>query len=427
MQYKNDSFLIDLEEEEGCRLVLDIKMSKEATKKVYKQATKNINKEISIPGFRKGKAPDTTVVKNFGTHIEKEWKELLINDAINGAFALTKRYPLNKNSFEKPQIKKCSLEEGAEILIAYEGYPQVPEIVFSELNLPEIQTKAISEEQVQEILKEIQVKHADFEDLDAEHKIEGSAHVELTIESLEEEPPRTLVSKRRFAMDDKYMPAWLHALLIGQSLGSYEGITQVDENATDEAKAGFVPLKIKVTIHSIKKIVLPEVNDALAIKEGGASLDELLQNIRTNLENQAKREHRSEQHQELQKVLLNHYTFQIPKSLLQKEKAVRLKEALKKHSEETPEVQERIAKEAEIALRLYFLHQQLVDQGSITVSTDEVNQEMFRYIYQNQLHTQKIDAEDIKKLSSRISSALLEHKTKEYLLSQVLLSHERAA
>jgi len=423
MQFKNESFVVDLEEESGCRLSLRVKALPNAVQKAHKQAIKRINKEISIPGFRKGKAPDETVLKNYGNYVEKEWKELLVDEALRTAILLTKKYPLNKNSVEKPSINSCSLEEGAEIQLNYECYPEIPSIDFSKIQKPSLETTPVSEEEVHARLLEIQERHAEWEDYPAEKKIEPDDYVELTIESLDKEPPTTYVNKGRFGMKDKDMPKWLQKILLGQEVGSVEGFSEVNETASVETQAQFVPTKVRITIHSIKKILPPELNDAFAEKAGSPSLEALMQKIRDELQKIAENTLKTEQQQFLQKALLDSYPLVLPASLLTKEKQARLKEKLKEEAPGTAPPQElldKVHEESSTALRLHFLYQQLVEQGGLSVSTEEVNQELIRLIYQHRLHEKSFQPEDIKRLTGIVSNELLNQKTKDYLLAQVL-------
>ena len=61
--FENNNFKISVQEEPGCLVKLNVFVSPEQTNKNYKLAVKKINKEVSVPGFRKGKAPDSTVIR----------------------------------------------------------------------------------------------------------------------------------------------------------------------------------------------------------------------------------------------------------------------------------------------------------------------------------------------------------------------------
>lgn len=434
MKFQNNSFIIEAQEEPGCRLSLEIQASSEEARKAYKQAIKAVNREISIPGFRKGKAPDATVIKNYNSQVDKEWKELLLNGALQAAFELTNIYPLNKNSIEKPRIEKCSLEEGALIHLAYECYPKVPSIDFSRIKLPHIEKIAPSEVRMDEILLEIQRANADWEDVSGRAVKEGD-YVDLTIDAVDEEPPKSIVKDRRFEVSLKRMAPWLFNILIGQETGAtLETISEVDDKADESVKAKFKPTQVRIILHAIKKIVLPPLTDELAQKAGGSSLEDLKHKIHANLEQEADEEFKQKRYHELEKALLDHYPFDVPVSLARKEKEQRLKAKIQelknqKISDEEikskeKELKEEVDQEVDQALRLYFLGKQIVQQGNISVSNQELNNELVKQIQQNpQYFGRDMDKETSREVISRISSALMDRKAKEYALSQTELSH----
>lgn len=70
--FQNENISMTLTREPFCRVHLDVIVTPKAVKASHHQAMRNINKEVSVPGFRKGKAPESMVLKNFGSHVEKE-------------------------------------------------------------------------------------------------------------------------------------------------------------------------------------------------------------------------------------------------------------------------------------------------------------------------------------------------------------------
>ncbi len=431
MKFQNSSFVVEAEEEQGCRLSLKVEVLTEEAKKAYKQAVKKVNKEISVPGFRKGKAPDATVIKNYNSYVEREWRDILLNEALQAAFTLTKVYPLNKNSVEKPHIEKCSLEEGALIRFAYEHYPQVPPIDFTRIQLPPEQKESVSEERVEDIIREIRRAHADWEDVEGRAVQEGD-YVDVTIEAIDEEPPKTIVKDRRFEVAEKHLARWLRTLLLDQEVGSViEGVSEIDEKADESVKAKFKPTQVRITLHAIKKILLPTLTDELAQKAGASSVEDLMTKIQANLEREAEDIQRQKQYHALEQALLEHYHFDIPSSIATSEQEVRLKNKIQELrnqqlseqeiKDREPELETEVVRETEEAIRLYFLSKQIVQQGNITVSNQELNEEIVRHIQRNPMYYEKeMDQQTSRELVSRLTSALMQRKAKEYALSQVV-------
>jgi len=143
-EYKNDNLHVKASREPGSRVKLQIDVSPLASQAAYKKAIKNVNKEVTMPGFRKGKAPDNYIVQNYKSHVDQEWKDVLVNIAFQEAIDLVKIYPFGKNSVQRPTIKEASPENGASIVIEYEAEPEVPEVKIDELTVKKIKEQPIT-------------------------------------------------------------------------------------------------------------------------------------------------------------------------------------------------------------------------------------------------------------------------------------------
>ncbi len=429
-KFENEAFAAEAVEESGCRLNVKVTIKPKAAQKAYQKAVKEVNKQISVPGFRKGRAPDRTVISHYGASVEREWKEILVNDAYRAALDLTEIFPMNRESIEKPRIEQCSQEDGAVVQIAYEHYPLLPTIDFSKIDLPHIPAEKVTDEKIDEVVEEIRKSHADWEDLPDRSLKEGD-FADVTIHSLEEDPPRPLVEERRFEVVDKHIAPWLRKLLVGLKPGeTIEGTSEVDDAAEERVKKSFIPTKVRITLHRIKKIVKPPIDDALAQKAGTSSLDELSQRIRENFEKEAEEERRRKQIEALERALLQAYPFELPQSLVESEREERIArkiQALKNAHVPDEEIKSQqraieseVAHDLDSALRLYFLDKQIVKQGNIALSNAELNDEITRLISQNPyLYGKDQSEEQTRAFISRVASSMLQRKAKDYALSQI--------
>lgn len=419
--FETKEYKIEAEQKKGCRLELKVTATKESVQKSYKKAIKNINKEISIPGFRKGKVPEETVIKKFANQIEQEWKEILLNDALQAAFTLTKIYPLTKRSLNKPKIEKCSLEEGAVLFLSYEAYPKVPEIDFSSLSLPPEKIRAVTDEELKDVLEEIQESRAAWEVI-SDRPIEEGDYVDLSIDAIEDSESKPIAKNRRFQVKKKRMGEWMRDLLIGKNVHEVvEGESSADESASDEIKAKFRKTKVKITIHAIQKATLPAIDDELAVKVGAQNLEDLKEKIKQDLLSESEEEVKEGRFMQLKSLLLEKYNFDLPESLINDEKRERLQaklEELKKQNlnedelkKKEKELEKETLEEGERALRLYFLTQQIAKQGKISVSKEELNDEL-----QRRVGVKRELPEDV---VNRLSNAMFQRKIKEYALAQL--------
>jgi trigger factor len=428
--FENADYSVEAMEGAGCLLMLTLFVKPKQSQKTYQKAVKIVNKQISIPGFRKGHAPDHTVIGRYGSYVEQEWKEIIVNEAYRAALELTNIYPMNKESIQKPKIEKCSQEEGAIIHLSYEHYPNIPVVDFSQIKILAVEKRAVSEEKVEAILEEARRSHADWENVEG-RGVEVGDFVDLSIDSLREDPPKPIVKEARFEVDDERFPSWLKKLLIGLNIGeSVEGESEVEAEADDALKQSFQATKVRVTLHAIKKILLPEVNDELAQKVGAESVEDLKNKIRQNLEKEGEEEYKQRRIEALEEALLERYHFDLPASIVASERKERLSKrlhALKKENLAKEEMKvreeelgEEVDKEIDRSLRLYFLKKQIAKQGKISLTNQELNDELARYLGQRPyLYGKESDEAATRELVSRMATLLMQRKTNEYALSQV--------
>jgi len=133
----------------------------------------------------------------------------------------------------------------------------------------------------------------------------------------------------------------------------------------------------------------------------------------------------------LEKALLEKYSFDLPVSLVEAERVERIRtrlETLKKEGMSDEEIKSHekkieaeVAKEIDELLRLYFLNKQIVKQGNISLSNQELNdalvQQARQYPY---LYEKEMDKDASKEMVSRLASELMQSKAKDYALEQVL-------
>ena len=427
---ENDGFKVEANIGKGCKLNATVTVSPAQVKKAYKQAVKEINKEVSLPGFRKGKAPEETIIKQYSAPIDREWKEIVVNDAFQAALKLTSIYPYNKNTIDKPKIETCSLDDGALVSISYECYPEVPQVKFDEIKLPHIDKKEVSDQEVEEILKEIKQAHATWEEI-SDRPVKEGDYVDLTIHKIDEDPSHALVQNRRFEVSP-VMISWLKKMVLDQTAGaSIDGTTFPDEKASDEEKKAYEPIAVRVTLHKIQKIILPEVDDALAHKTGATDKEDLLMKIRANLGRDALLMQKEEKIRALENILIQKYKFEVPASLLKNEIESRKNEKTEelrrqnmspeKIEAEKESIDTWATNIAEQSLRLHFLLAAIGEKGKVEMSREELNEKLNNEILRNPYYHSlvKENNEKLQGLIRRLTTQFQHEKIREYALEQV--------
>lgn len=404
---ENEEFKIEAEEKKGCLLDVKVEIKAKKAESAYKKALKTINKEISIPGFRKGKVPDSVIISKYGAHIEKEWKDILVNDAFQATLDLTLIHPLTKRSIKKASLEKHS-KEGALVSLAYEFHPKVPFIDLKNLSLSCEAIKEVNDSDIEEAVKELQESHAQWETI-TDRSIEENDFVNLSITAVEGE--QLLVNERRFHLSDSKISPWLKNSVLGHLTG------EVVEAETEEDPRQ----KVRIQIHAIQKALLPDIDDAFATKLGADSLNNLKEKIRSYFIREYETRQSDSKYRAAKEAMIEKYPFELPASFVLNEVQERKKAKIEKlkanlSPEEIQQQEVQLEKEAETeaekSIRLFFINQQLARQGNLVVTREEVNDELKNSPF---LKGEPI-SED---LFSRVSNQMFQRKLKEYTLSQI--------
>ncbi len=422
---QNDHVKILLEKHPGCQVVIHVDVVPNATEAAYQKAIKAINKEVSLPGFRKGKAPTDIILQRYSSHVDQEWKEILVQTAFKEAVNLSQVYPLSQEMIKKPELKHASKDKGASIIFSFESTPNIPNIDPKDLTLKSVEKKAVTQDDIETAMENLRLHHAEWEEV--EGAIEEGHYIDVDIENADK-PGDFICQNTRFEVADKKMGDWMRKLVVGKHVNeTVEGMSERSEEM-DQA-APFVPTHCKITINSIKSAKLPSIDDALAKKVGAASVSELKERIEKSLELQSEGAIREELRQQLDHILAEKYAFDVPSSLIHSELKNRIdyaKRELHKAGKSDQEIADKIENlreslEQEVlrAFRLFFISRRVADENQITVSQGELVKELMMQLYSQ---TSPMDsAMDTEEARSKIYVSLLSKKVKDFLIDRATI------
>lgn len=433
-EFKNENLHVIVTREPGSKVKLQVTLSPLAAQAAYKKAIKNVNKEVNMPGFRKGKAPDSYVVQNYKKHIDDEWKSLLLNTTFGEAVDLIKIYPFGKNGIQNYQIKEASQEKGANLIYEYEVEPEVPEINLEELTIKKVEKKSITPERIQEVITQIQLSNARWENISDQPIVEGD-FVDLDIDNLDE--GFEICRNSRFSVEKGKMGTWLVNLLVGKKVNdTVEGVSELDhahgESCTDPTHDHshdheFRSTRCRIVIKGHQKAILPPVDDELAAKVGAPNVEELNKRIVKSLENSAEDFVKQELRRQIEDELVQKYQFDIPASLTKEDKQHRISHALEHlnpegmtqedYDQKVKEISEKVSKDLENAYRLFFIANRVAKDNHLDVSQEEIMQEFMKQMVNQDTSVinQNMEPQEIR---SRLYSYLITQKAKDLLVQK---------
>ena len=380
-EFKNDKVRVIVHRRPSCRIELECEAFLPLLKAAQDKAIKVVGKGVTLPGFRKGKGPDSLVLKNYPSQVNKQWQECIANLAFQESETLLHIPLLNNEPKINFNIKSYSLD-GARLIISFETEPVVPTINPKDVELKRVERPIVNDEKVNETIRQVQFFFATWKTI-SDRTIQESDFVILDVDVIEEEPPTKLFADVRFEVTDKSMAQWMKELVIGRLKGdTLEGISIPDADASEEDKEKLKPKKVRLQIKEVEEAIIPELNDDFAQKVGASSVENMRISIENLLTKQAEGHVQEKLREQLSDVLLTKYPFDIPMSLIDRETRFRLQQLLKDSEfinywkRMTAEARKRsvssIAEQSEKAVRIFYLCRKILADAHIKVSPNDL-------------------------------------------------------
>ncbi len=385
-EFKSDNINVTVNEKEACRVEYKVKVGIDLTKQSHKKAVKSVTKEVSIPGFRKGRAPENLIEKKFAEPIDTRWQKGLADLAFKESQRLTNIPVLSGDTTITFNMEKHSLEEGAEMTFSFEREPKVPEIEYEKVEFTDEERITIDDAKVNETIDQIQKYFATWDDI-TDRPAQEKDYLSLDIDLIKEDKTESVYQNMRFEFSEKGMSKWMRDLCSGMNIGeSKDGISKPDDDASEKEKKEFEEKPVRITLKGIQVAKMPPVDDELAKKVGVPNAAVLKEKLTDLLNKQADEQVQKKRRDQVCDSLVTLYPFDLPNSMVEKEVQVRLKQALSspeaqkewqnKNEEERKKDIDSIKEHSEKALRLFYLCRSIISKENLKISPSDVNKEV---------------------------------------------------
>jgi trigger factor len=387
LEFQNDDVKVTVNQKPGCQVRIDVEVSPKSVVASYDKGLKAVRKEVSVPGFRKGKVPDQILTHNFTDAIERESRDIVLRTAFTESIELAKIRPFTRNSLKRSELKKCSKETGATCIFELEVEPTVPTIDAKAIETQLQEPRAIDQKAIDRSYKQLQLMHATWEQVTGRPAEDGD-YVELDIDVIENPAHNVCVNHLFFVSKDD-LPKWLYDAVSGMQIDESKEV-EAKSNASDPSHVisyedNNVAKLSRVTLKAIKKANFPEENDEFAQKFGAPNVAFLKQFI----EDRMKREEVDYAHElaryNLRRELIQKYPFDLPQSIVDAEVRGRVayckqgadlqKGSLPADGSKDKELKARIEAEARGFFMWMFLMRQISADANVTISQEELETE----------------------------------------------------
>jgi trigger factor len=429
-QFQNEHIKVSLSQNPGCMAHLEVEVDAVAVQSAHAQAVKAVKKEVSIPGFRKGKVPDDVVKHNFAAAIAREFRDCVMQTAFRESLTLTNLKPFGSQSVKRSELKKCSQEEGALATFDVEVEPQIPTIDINAIETAPIATRTITPEHIERAYRQLRVMHGTWEEIKNRAVTDGD-FVEVDID-VTEHPAHNVCTNQLLLVQSDELPKWLYDTMIGMDLEENNSKDAVAQPRAEDPAHIFVqdkdaPAKqCRVTLKIIKSSIMPEETEEFAQKVGASSIADLKTKLETRLTLEEAEYASDLARYNLRRELLQKYPFDLPRSLVDAEVRARVaycKEgsdiatgSLPSDQSKDAQLKEQIEAEARGFFAWMYLLRQITPQANVGVTQQELEAEYQYQMRLPRLHRMIYPGLTPEDVRNRLFMLILMHKCEAFLL-----------
>jgi trigger factor len=378
---QNENVRFTVHHKPACIVEFDVEALEPLVKNAHKKAAKAIAKEVTLPGFRKGKAPEELIIKNFSKEVDKEWQQEIANTTFQECGKMSKIPILHRDAKVTYKMKSHS-SSGALLVLSFETEPKVPYVDPKLLHLKTIKRPEVNEDKINETIRQVQLFFAHWEHV-KDRPVQENDFVLLDVDVIEGTPPTSLFSNTRFEVTEKSMAQWMRQLVLEKNTGdSIEGVSVPDQDASEEDKENLKPKQVRVTIKSIDTAALPSLDDDFVKKLGVSSVAEMRVNITDLLNKQADAHVLEAQREQVSEFLLKEYPFDLPTTLIEKEAQFRFRQLLQDSdfqkywgglsADSRKKTAQMIYQQSEKAVKIFYLCRKIISDASIQILPTDV-------------------------------------------------------
>jgi trigger factor len=345
---------------------------------------RDFSKKARIPGFRPGKAPARVIKQRFKDQILHDVAHDLIPRAMDEAFRERGVEPV-----DTPDVRDVIIEEGQPLTFTA-SFDTVPPFDPGDLTTISLQRPAVAidEAAVNGALQRLRDRAARHEPVEGRGVEQGDT-VMLDLERKDPDGATDTHNDVPVELGAKANPPGFDEQLLGLDVGATKTFTIQYPSDYAIAELAGTEVSYTVTVRSVKRRVVPELDDEFAKDVGVESLEALKARVREDLEHEARHAADREVRNALMKQLAARLPFEVPQSLVARELDRRLEEFARRLIDQNidprqagvdwnafRESQREVAREA-VASALVL--DELTRREHIDVTDDEVEREVSRY------------------------------------------------
>lgn len=360
------------------RVKVSLELPLEAVDKQKRSALQHYRNAVEIPGFRKGKAPETIVLKHYRDEIQKKTVDALLKLGVSEAIDHTELVPVTRPNIS---LKGSPMEEGKPFLfdIEFDVKPEFELKPYQGLKL-EVPKAEVSNEALENALDGLRERYATLVPSLSTQAEKGSfVVVRMGVVAAGGEK---VFAPKQYTLElgaGQLLPE-LDAGLMSMKVGETKEIVATFPSDYDDKLLAGKEGKFTCTLEEIKRKQVPEANDDFAaqVLEGATILSLRSQLRERMLEDQKSQIERLKKNLVVGRLLEEH-PFEVPSALVEQQAAsirARLQDERERQNikitEFTKEELNEITKRAENLVRSAFILGEIARRENIVADEDAV-------------------------------------------------------
>lgn len=384
---------------EGLQRKLNVEVPAEAVKSAFDKVYTDIQKQVEIKGFRKGKAPIATIKTMYKDRVRGDVAQDLISSHYPKALKEQNIDPINYPEFE---FEDPSESKEFSFTAVFDIKPEVKLKKWEGLEVDK-EKLTVDDKRVEEVLKNIQNSKATFETvledraaamgdvaiIDFDGFVDGKA-----LENGAGHDQNLELGSKQFI--DGYEEG-----IVGMKVGETRTLNLKFPAPYHSAELAGKPVEFKVTLKSLKKKVMPEITDELLTTIGAKqTVEEFKKTVRADLEQSEQKRIDDNFKNRLLKKLVEANPVDVPASLLKEQKATLVEDFKKRMTEQGMQPTEfesyvqkwdsDFAKTAHEMIQSSFLIDKLATEQGLICNKEDIEQRFDEYAKQTGIELARI-------------------------------------
>lgn len=383
---------------------LEIEISAEDFEAAIQKAYLKAKKNISIPGFRKGKAPRKLIEKEYGDQV-------FFEDAVNIIYAPEVNGAIDESGLElvtRPEVEvtEISKENGVKLKAVCTTKPEVEIKDYKGIEVEKV-VNPVTDEDISKQLDALREKNVTVETVD-DRAAENGDDVVIDFEGFKDDVAFEGGKAEDFTLSlgsGQFIPGF-EDQIVGHNAGEEFDINVTFPEEYQVKELAGAPAVFKIKLKSISKKVMPELDDDM-VKDSTEfeTVDEYKADVKKKLEEASEKHADAEVEAKIFDKVIENMTAEIPQVMFDNRvnemvqeleqrlspQGITLDLYLQYTGQTIDSVKKAYAEQAEKQVKLRLALEKIVALENIEVTEDELNAEFAKLS-----DTYKLDVDQIK-------------------------------